>query len=84
MPRVPKAWPRPSARSTIRHFSSMFRPSESAWRSTRSGQICRGPSACSMTPTPNAFAFPGGYIFITRGLMGLMGNEAELVSVLGP
>ena len=34
-------------------------------------------------PTPNAFAFPGGYIFITRGLMGLMGNEAELVSVLG-
>ncbi|MEX2523410.1 MAG: M48 family metalloprotease [Gammaproteobacteria bacterium] len=34
-------------------------------------------------PTPNAFAFPGGYIFITRGLMGLMGNEAELVTVLG-
>jgi predicted Zn-dependent protease len=34
-------------------------------------------------PTPNAFAFPGGFIFITRGLMGLMGNEAELVSVLG-
>jgi predicted Zn-dependent protease len=34
-------------------------------------------------PTPNAFAFPGGYIFITRGLVGLMGNEAELVSVLG-
>lgn len=34
-------------------------------------------------PTPNAFAFPGGYIFITRGLLGLMGNEAELVSVLG-
>jgi len=33
--------------------------------------------------TPNAFAFPGGYIFITRGLMGLMGNEAELVTVLG-
>jgi len=34
-------------------------------------------------PTPNAFAFPGGYIYITRGLMGLMGNEAELVTVLG-
>lgn len=34
-------------------------------------------------PTPNAFAFPGGYIFITRGLMSLMGNEAELVSVIG-
>jgi len=34
-------------------------------------------------PTPNAFAAPGGYIFVTRGLLALIGNEAELVSVLG-
>jgi len=34
-------------------------------------------------PTPNAFAAPGGFIFITRGLLALMRNEAELVSVLG-
>jgi predicted Zn-dependent protease len=34
-------------------------------------------------PTPNAFAAPGGFIFITRGLLGMMRNEAELVSVLG-
>ena len=34
-------------------------------------------------PTPNAFAFPGGYIFITRGILSLMDNEAELASVLG-
>ncbi|MGH7719702.1 MAG: M48 family metalloprotease, partial [Gemmatimonadaceae bacterium] len=34
-------------------------------------------------PTPNAFALPGGYIFVTRGLMSLMENEAELASVLG-
>jgi predicted Zn-dependent protease len=34
-------------------------------------------------PTPNAFAAPGGYIFITRGLLALLRNEAELVSVLG-
>jgi predicted Zn-dependent protease len=34
-------------------------------------------------PTPNAFAAPGGFIFITRGLLVLMRNEAELVSVLG-
>jgi predicted Zn-dependent protease len=31
----------------------------------------------------NAFALPGGYIYITRGLMSLMGSEAELASVLG-
>ena len=31
----------------------------------------------------NAFAVPGGYIYITRQLMGLMNNEAELAFVLG-
>ena len=30
----------------------------------------------------NAFAAPGGYIFLTRGLYGLLGNEAELAGVL--
>ncbi|HEX8832179.1 MAG TPA: M48 family metalloprotease, partial [Longimicrobium sp.] len=34
-------------------------------------------------PTPNAFALPGGYIFLTRGMMALMNSEAELVTVLG-
>jgi predicted Zn-dependent protease len=34
-------------------------------------------------PTPNAFAAPGGFIFITRGLLALLRNEAELVAILG-
>ena len=34
-------------------------------------------------PVLNAFAVPGGYIYITRQLMGLMNDEAELASVLG-
>lgn len=34
-------------------------------------------------PTPNAFALPGGYIFVTRGILGLMNSEAELAGVLG-
>ncbi len=34
-------------------------------------------------PTPNAFALPGGFIFVTRGMMSLMNSEAELASVLG-
>ena len=34
-------------------------------------------------PTPNAFALPGGYIFVTRGILGLMSSEAELAGVLG-
>jgi predicted Zn-dependent protease len=31
----------------------------------------------------NAFALPGGYVFVTRGLFELMADEAELAGVLG-
>lgn len=31
----------------------------------------------------NAFALPGGYIYITRGLMAYLQSEAELAAVLG-
>jgi predicted Zn-dependent protease len=31
----------------------------------------------------NAFAIPGGFIYVTRGLMGAINSEAELASVLG-
>ena len=34
-------------------------------------------------PTPNAFALPGGFIYVTRGLLPLMQNEAELATVIG-
>lgn len=35
------------------------------------------------TPAVNAFASPGGYILITRGLYQLLENEAQLAGVLG-
>lgn len=31
----------------------------------------------------NAFALPGGYIYVTRGIMGYLNSEAELAAVLG-
>lgn len=31
----------------------------------------------------NAFAIPGGYVYTTRQLVGLMNNEAELAAVMG-
>lgn len=34
------------------------------------------------SPTVNAFAMPGGYIYVTRGLLGLANSEAELAGVL--
>jgi predicted Zn-dependent protease len=34
-------------------------------------------------PAVNAFALPGGYIYITRGLLAHLDNEAEMAGVLG-
>jgi len=34
-------------------------------------------------PTVNAFALPGGFIYVTRGLMSYVQNEAELSGVIG-
>ena len=35
------------------------------------------------TPEPNAFALPGRRILVTRGMLALVGDEAELAAVLG-
>lgn len=35
------------------------------------------------SPVPNAMATPGGYLYITRGLLSMINSEAELASVLG-
>jgi predicted Zn-dependent protease len=34
-------------------------------------------------PAINAFALPGGYLYITRGILAYLDNEAELAGVLG-
>jgi predicted Zn-dependent protease len=35
------------------------------------------------SPVVNAFAVPGGYIYVTRGLMAYMNSEADLAGVIG-
>ncbi len=35
------------------------------------------------SPVVNAFAAPGGYVYVTRGLLAAVNNEAELAGVLG-
>ncbi|MBI2877970.1 MAG: M48 family metalloprotease [Candidatus Tectomicrobia bacterium] len=35
------------------------------------------------SPDLNAFALPGGYIYVTRGLLATLNSEAELATVLG-
>ena len=34
------------------------------------------------SPVVNAFALPGGYVYVTRGLLALAGSEAELAGVI--
>ncbi len=34
-------------------------------------------------PEPNAFALPGGFIYVTRGLVALVNSEDELAGVIG-
>ncbi|HCD16293.1 MAG TPA: hypothetical protein DEQ83_01490, partial [Rhodobiaceae bacterium] len=35
------------------------------------------------SPVVNAFALPGGYTYVTRGLLALANSEAELAGVIG-
>lgn len=35
------------------------------------------------SPQVNAFALPGGYIYVTRGILAYLNSEAELAAVLG-
>lgn len=34
-------------------------------------------------PEPNAFALPGGWVYVSRGLLALVNDEAELAGVIG-
>ncbi|HOE44114.1 MAG TPA: M48 family metalloprotease, partial [Rhodoferax sp.] len=35
------------------------------------------------SPEINAFALPGGYVYVTRGIMAYLQSEAELAGVIG-
>ncbi len=35
------------------------------------------------SPVINAFAVPGGYVYLTRGILAQLNNEAELMGVMG-
>jgi predicted Zn-dependent protease len=35
------------------------------------------------SPEVNAFALPGGYIYVTRGILAVVNNEAQLAGVMG-
>ena len=65
-------------------FTSFFREGEGGFLHQFKGTVGAivTPLNPLLTPELNAFAAPGGYVFITRGLLLRMRNEAELAGVL--
>ena len=59
----------------VSHFSREDTPSE--YRNTNFTFRVLG------SPVVNAFALPGGYVYVTRGLLAHLENEAQLMVVLG-
>jgi predicted Zn-dependent protease len=56
-------------------------------RGTEMGKISHRPNITYYvrvvdSPVVNAFAVPGGYIYLTRGILAQLNNEAELMGVL--
>jgi len=57
-------------------------------RTTEMGRISHRPNLeyhikILDSPVVNAFAVPGGYIYLTRGILAQLNNEAELIGVIG-
>ena len=77
----------------LQEFGGAFQGPQAAY-AARVGQKIAVQSGLSSTPgafdvtllnspVNNAFAIPGGYVYVTRQLMALMNDEAELAAVLG-
>ncbi len=62
-----------------------------AWFNTKGQEMVRVSQRSNLpftftvldSPVVNAFAVPGGYIYVTRGIMGYFNDEAQFAGVLG-
>ena len=79
-------------REVVEHFGGAYRDPRLAAYVSQVGQrvaAVSGQPGARWTftvldsPTINAFAIPGGYVYVTRGLVALAGDEAQLAGVLG-
>ena len=74
----------------LAEFGGDYQAPEAAYVRRIGGKVAAGAGLegqCTFTlvnsDVVNAFAVPGCYIYVTRGLMGIVNSEAELASVLG-
>ena len=79
----PAACASASASCRTRSSPSTSRSSARWSRSRARGRPSTGQFIVLDTDGVNAYAAPGGFVHITRGLLGLIKNEAELAGVLG-
>ncbi|WP_206185876.1 M48 family metalloprotease [Sphingosinicella sp. BN140058] len=73
----------------LAEFGGRYEGDESAYLAKLGGKVAAAAGLdgqCTFTlvntDVVNAFAVPGCYIYVTRGLMGIVGSEGELASVL--
>jgi predicted Zn-dependent protease len=73
----------------LAEFGGAYREQEAAYLERLGGTVASAAGLegqCTFTlinsDVVNAFAVPGCYIYVTRGLMAIVGSEAELASVL--
>ncbi len=59
------------------------RRSASGWRSQSHRADLQWTFTVLDSPEINAFALPGGYVYVTRGIMAYLDSEAELAGVIG-
>ncbi len=74
----------------LAEFGGAYQAPEAAYLRRVGGKVAAGAGLegqCTFTlvnsDVVNAFAVPGCYIYVTRGMMGIVNSEAELASVLG-
>ena len=76
----------------LRQFGGAYKDKALQAYVTRTGNRVKAASELGAEPftftlldsdVVNAFALPGGYVYVTRGLVALTNNEAELAGVLG-
>ena len=66
----------------MNNFKTMFESLGEFLVNTQNCQIKNLLFTILDTPIVNAFALPGGYIYLTRGLIYLCQNEAQLAGVI--
>ena len=80
---IPRFWRDLAAPMTIRGLAATSPRSADGWSANSEMPGLPFTFTVLNSPEVNAFALPGGYVYVTRGLVALANSEAELAAVIG-